>query len=112
MQRIRQVASTLATAALLTGCAYPRVVSYYDEDCQIMARRMVVDATRMDILGDCQNDQCLTNFIVGVTVSATSTVIAGSIVYVGNVLYWKERNKNCRRNEPPLSVDPSVPVKS
>lgn len=95
--RARVALLTLALAALLGGCAYPRVVDYYDEDCQMMARKMVLDTAEMAVLENCRNEQCLMQLVVGAAVAATSTVVSGSIVLVGNVIYWQERQRKCRR---------------
>lgn len=106
-RRLLSVAGLLAITQL-AGCAYPREVSYYDEECQIMARKMSLDAASVDVLGDCQNDQCIMNLVLGATVLATTTVVSGSIVHVGNVVYWKERNRKCRRDQPSLAPEPSA----
>jgi hypothetical protein len=100
---LRPLLLLLATAALLAGCAYPRVVNYYDEDCQMMARKMVLDTTEMGVLENCSNEQCLMQLVVGAAVAATSTVVSGSIVLVGNVIYWQERQRKCRRQAEPAA---------
>lgn len=100
---VRTALSTLALAALLAGCAYPRVVDYYDEDCQMMSRKMVLDTAEMGALDNCRNEQCLMQLVVGAAVAATSTVVSGSIVLVGNVVYWQERQRKCRRPAAPAA---------
>jgi hypothetical protein len=112
MHRTTRLVASILVISFLSGCAYPRVVDYYDEECQIMARKMVVDATKLNVLDSCQHDQCLMDLVLGATVAATSAVVSGSIVYVGNVIYWKERNKKCRKDQPllppmPASMSPS-----
>lgn len=99
----RALLAVLALAALLAGCAYPRVVDYYDEDCQMMARKMVLDTAEMGVLENCSNEQCLMQLVVGAAVAATSTVVSGSIVLVGNVIYWQERQRKCRRQAAPVA---------
>jgi hypothetical protein len=90
----------LACVLVLQGCAYPKVVKYYDEECQIMAKRMELDVTNVRVAQSCQNDSCLLSLATGLAFSATSIVISGSVVQVGNALYWKERNRKCKRGEP------------
>jgi hypothetical protein len=93
----------------LQGCAYPRVVKYYDEECQIMAKRMELDATKVPIAQSCSNDSCLLSLATSAAISATSFVVSGSVVYVGNAIYWKERNKNCKRGEPYVPSETPAP---
>jgi hypothetical protein len=93
-------AIAISCVLLLQGCAYPRVVKYYDEECQIMAKRMELDATEIPVAQSCTNEGCLLSLMTSAVISATSLVVSGSVVYVGNVIYWKERNKNCKRGEP------------
>ena len=90
----------VASALLLQGCAYPKVVKYYDEECQIMAKRMELDVTNVRVAQSCENDSCLLSLATGLAFSATSIVISGSVVQVGNALYWNERNRKCKRGEP------------
>ena len=107
------VALFLSCVLLLQGCAYPRVVKYYDEECQIMAKRMELDATRLPEARSCTNEGCLLSLATGAVISATSFVVSGSVVYVGNVIYWQERNKNCKRGEPYApSATPTPPAQA
>ena len=92
--------ATICVASLLQGCAYPRVVKYYDEECQIMAKKMVLDVAKVIVLDSCQNETCLAGVLTGVVTLTTSSIVSGSIVHVGNTVYWRERNKNCKRGEP------------
>jgi hypothetical protein len=100
MARAALLLSLNCISVILSGCAYPRVVKYYDEECQIMARKIVLDVANVSVLDSCSNDTCLASLAAGAVLSVTSAVVSGSIVRVGNVLYWKERNKNCKRGEP------------
>jgi hypothetical protein len=98
--------------AALQGCAYPRVVKYYDEECQIMAKKMVVDVAKVSVLDSCEDDACLTSLVVGIVASASTHIVAGSVVHVGNTIYWRERKKNCKRGEPYLLEEVQPPVRS
>ena len=64
---------------------------------------MALDAADFKILENCDKSSCLTNIAVAAVVSASSAVVSGSVVAIGNMIYWKERNKNCRRGEPYIS---------
>jgi hypothetical protein len=45
----------------------------------------------------------------GLAFSATSIVISGSVVQIGNALYWKERNRKCKRGEAYVPGDAPAP---
>lgn len=100
-RRPHALACSVVAAISLAGCAYPRVVDYYDEECQIMARKMILDAAKVDLAESCRSETCLIDVAVGAAALATTVVVSGSIVYIGNVIYWKERNRKCRRDDAP-----------
>ena len=85
--------------AACTGCiVYPKQVSVYDRDCGVRSHKLTLEAEYL--LGDCPNstaaeaEACLA-IIVGS--AAISTVISGSIVVVGNTIYWLEKQGRCDR---------------
>lgn len=80
---------------ILFGCAYPRTIRVYDDECQVTARKMVLDVTAINSSGKCAQDDCVAQLVGEATVLATSTVISGSIVIAGNVVYWLEKKRNC-----------------
>jgi hypothetical protein len=86
--------------AALQGCAYPRVVKYYDEECQIMAKKMVVDVAKVSVLDSCEDDACLTSLVVGIVASASTHIVAGSVVHVGNTIYWREARRTASAGNP------------
>jgi hypothetical protein len=88
-------------AAACTGCiVYPKKVSFYDEDCHVTAHQLTLDAELF--WGDCRGntaaeaEACLL-IIAGSGVA--SAVISGSIVVVGNTLYWLEKQDRCERRD-------------
>ena len=85
----------LLTSSLQLGCAYPRTIRVYDEECQITARKMVLDVTAVKRSSKCVNNDCLEQLLGEVTLLAASTVVSGSIVVAGNVVYWLEKRANC-----------------
>ncbi|MDD4978844.1 MAG: hypothetical protein PHI29_09445 [Gallionella sp.] len=81
---------------LLQSCVFvPITTTKYDQDCHILARHMTMEPVQIAHLSSCTNSQC-TEFMVvaGLTVAA-SAVISGSIVIVGNVVYWMEKQGRC-----------------
>jgi len=79
---------------LMAGCiAVPRQVEYYDADCNIVSRKMVLDSPVHAVgIVNCSNRECLA-VILGVT--AASMIVSGSIVVVGNTVYWLEKQGRC-----------------
>ena len=85
----------IAVAALfLTGCVvYPRNIEYYDGDCDIVAKKMILESSAgSGAVVNCSNRECLA-VVLGVT--AASLIVAGSIVIVGNTVHWLEKQGRC-----------------
>jgi len=81
---------------LLEGCIYvPRSATIYDEDCKTSARHMTLQATQLGAFSTCANQGCVALLIGAGAVTAASAVVSGSIVVVGNVAYWIEKQGNC-----------------
>lgn len=85
-----------AAALALAGCiVVPRTVEVYDPDCRIRTRQMELEPVQIATIGHCVNQDCaLMLAAAGITVAA-SAVISGSIVIVGNVVYWFEKQGRC-----------------
>lgn len=92
MLRTTTLAATVVAA--LFGCAYPRTIHVYDEECQIMSRKMVLDLADVGP-HRCASD-CIAELVGQTAILAASTVISGSIVVTGNVVYWLEKKRDCR----------------
>jgi hypothetical protein len=83
----------LTASVLVAGCvSTAREVEYYDADCEIQSRKMVLDVQRLGNLNCTQSRECLATTLV---IGAGSTIISGSIVLVGNTVYWLERVGKC-----------------
>jgi len=91
-----QLTLVLVSLGALVGCAYPKTVRAYDEECQIVAREMVLDVTDPNASRTCGSNGCVGQLVLEAAVLAASTVVSGSIVVAGNVVYWLERKRNCR----------------
>src|SRR3970040_1904328 len=82
-------ALAIAASLVVAGCvSTAREVEYYDAECEIQYRKMVLDVQRLGNLHCTQSRECLATTLV---IGAGSTLIAGSIVIVGNTVYWLER---------------------
>ncbi len=87
------------TCVLLTGCGffYPRQITVYDPECQILARKFVLDSVAIGgVAVSCRNEGCL----IPLLPAAASAVVSGSIVIVGNAVYWLEKQGKCRLHAP------------
>jgi hypothetical protein len=83
---------------LLASCVFvPKTTEVYDPGCQIVARQMELEAREIGSLGICRGQDCVALLAVYGVASAGSAVISGSIVVVGKVVYWFERQGRCVR---------------
>ena len=89
-------AAAIACVLVLAACVYlPRTTSAYDEDCQVETRHMRLEATQIGAIGSCTNRDCAYVLVAIGAVAAATAVVSGSIVLVGNVVYWLERQGKC-----------------
>lgn len=102
-----------AVALSLWGCVYaPRTVSVYDPDCQIVTRHMVLDGQQVAAIAHCHNEGCLALLVTMGAVSAVTAVVSGSVVVVGNVVYWFEKRSQCKPvPQDQFTVPPPVPAR-
>ena len=83
----------LLAALLLQGCVYvPHTTSSYDEQCKIQTKRMTLRPEQLGTVGSCAGSDCV---VALAALGAASAVISGSIVVVGNVVYWLEKQGKC-----------------
>jgi hypothetical protein len=95
-----KVIHRLAPIALLAlqACVYvPRTTAIYDSDCQVTTKHMDLQPVQIAALGSCRNEGCTTLLVTAGATAAASAVISGSIVVVGNAVYWFEKQGNCLR---------------
>ncbi len=94
-------------AALLAACVVvPRTERVYDPDCQVMRRQMVLDVQQIGSIGRCHNEGCAAALVAIGAVAAASAVVSGSVVLVGNVVYWIEKQAQCRSGGEPVALPP------
>ena len=83
-------------AASLGACVFlPETTTRYDPDCGVTQRHMTLKAYQIAAFGGCRNEGCAELLVIAGAVSATSLVISGSIVVVGDAVYWLERRSRC-----------------
>jgi hypothetical protein len=113
-RRATAAACAAAALALLAGCVYPKTVREFDDECKVVARRMVLDVQQVDIFERCLADvklDCTPDLIGAGVLLATSTVVSGSIALAGNALYWLEKKQRCQPGRVLVEPEPVAPVR-
>lgn len=87
-------------ATLMSGCyvVKPLTVAAYDDDCEIGYRKMALTVEHESLLsaGSCNDGpSCGELALVGLLVTPASALVSGSIVLVGNTVYWMEKRGRC-----------------
>ncbi len=96
--RTSRSALGLLAAITLSGCVFvPRTTSSYNEECQIVEKQMKLTvALLMDQPPNCSKaEDCAVFLALLGGVAAGSAVVSGSVVLVGNTLYWLEEQGKC-----------------
>jgi len=87
----------LSAAILLSACVYlPRTALVYDHECKMMAKQLVLEGGQVAAIQHCENQGCIALIVGASVVTAATFVVSGSIVVVGNIAYWLERNARCQ----------------
>ena len=90
----------LALAILLTSCIVkPKTEGYYDKDCQIESKRMTLTTEQMLPLTPgthCGGSDCVSQIAAMLSITPVSAIVSGSIVVIGNTVYWLQKVGNCR----------------
>ncbi len=96
--RARTRLAVAASLLPLAGCVMvPRTTETYDPDCRITTRQMELQPVQIGSLMGCHNQGCAALLVAAGATAAASTVISGSIVIVGNVVYWFEKQGRCNK---------------
>lgn len=83
---------------LLAACVVvPRTVERYDPECQVIARHMDLEAVQIGYIAGCSNQGCATLIVAAAATVTASAIISGSIVVIGNTVYWFEKQGRCLR---------------
>lgn len=94
---MRRIPATAALLVLSACIVVPRTDHVYDEDCQIYVKRMTLEAQQIGYFGACRGDGCAVMLVAVGAVAAATAVVSGSIVVIGNVVYWAEKQDQCIR---------------
>jgi hypothetical protein len=101
VQAIPRVSITLGAAlicAAFQACVFlPSTIEVYDPECQVVAKHMMLQEVQIAAIVGCQNQSCVVMILAVGATAAASAIVSGSIVIVGNIAYWLERQSTCRR---------------
>jgi hypothetical protein len=91
----------LATGLLASGCMIvPVTTDSYDPDCRVVTHHMELKSVVVSQLAACQSYNCQVEVVAAAGLVTVSLVVSGSIVVVGNVVYWSEHRVSC---PPPIA---------
>jgi len=94
-----RLAATLSTT-LVSACIYvPRTTTVYDADCRVSSKQMELEPVQVAVFGGCRNNDCAMLLVAAGATAVASAVVSGSIVIVGNVAYWFEKQGRCNRSD-------------
>jgi len=83
-------------AALLQSCiVVPRTIEVYDPECQIVARHMDLQTVQIGYISRCSNEGCAALIVAAAATVTATAIISGSIVVIGNTVYWFEKQGRC-----------------
>jgi hypothetical protein len=106
MMPSRSVFAAFATGLLATGCVIvPVSVESYDPDCRYVTHHLELQPVQIAQLQHCGGQGCGAVVLAGLGVTAVSAVVSGSIVVVGNVVYWVDHRASC----PPPAASAASP---
>ncbi len=88
-----RLAAVLACASLASCVVVPVTTEGYDADCRVITHHMTLKVTQLQELQDCSgSNDCALEYLA---IFGASAAVSGSIVLVGNVVYWAERRAAC-----------------
>ena len=80
----------------LAGCIFlPQTTIGYDPACGVTERHMTLQLYQVGAFVGCQNERCVELLAAAGVISAASFVVSGSIVVVGEAVYWLEAKSRC-----------------
>jgi hypothetical protein len=106
---LKRISILTLLSFLFVGCFAPAIVADRNHNCQLATKKLTLtlseegtDAligTLSDLSHGCQKPECLLIIPLGVVAaSATSIIVSGSIVVVGNTIHWVEKQGRCENS--------------
>jgi hypothetical protein len=93
--RLRRGLAWLLIPLLPSCIVVPRTVEVYDPECRIVARHMDLEAVQIGYIAGCSNEGCATLIVAAAATVTATAIISGSIVVIGNTVYWFEKRGRC-----------------
>jgi len=85
---------------VVQGCIFvPVTTQTQEQGCRGVTRQMKLQPVQIATLGRCRGDECAAVLVIAGAAAATSAVVSGSIVVVGNAVYWLEKQGACKRED-------------
>ncbi len=85
------LAGTLASACMIV----PVTIADYDPGCRLVTHHMELQAVQLAEINHCSGQGCEAVVIAGLSLTAASAIVSGSIAIIGNIAYWAERRAGC-----------------
>jgi hypothetical protein len=97
--KLSRLVPALAAGLLASGCAVvPMTRDSYDDDCKVATHHMELTTVQVKQVAVCDTPLNIGGALCvlgAVGLATVSTVVSGSVVVVGNVVYWTERKAAC-----------------
>ncbi len=80
---------------ILSSCAFVpsrKPILIEEEGCQMLTRELELETVQITQDGSCSGNSCA----VFIVIPASTFIVSGSIVAIGNTLHWLERNGTCK----------------
>jgi hypothetical protein len=110
--RARGLAAAAAGAALAGCIVVPAQVETWDASCGTVSRHLELQAVQVAAINRCAGTGCEALVLAAAATAAASAIVSGSVVVIGNVAYWLERQAACGRPAPPLPPAPAADAPS
>lgn len=86
----------LLAALLLSACVYYPTTDKQYQNCTLVTKKLELDYTKMHFHPRaCNEEECMAQLAVVAAVPATTFIVSGSIVVIGNALHWMEKEGTC-----------------
>ena len=109
------IAMALACAGCATPVFVPETHVYHDAKCDVTYRKMTLTTAEMSLLqvpggAHCGGswEGCAVLLAAELGKTPISAVVSGSIVVIGNTIYWAEKTGRCLLKDAPAAPAPST----
>jgi hypothetical protein len=97
--KLTRIVPAVGAGLLASGCVVvPMTRDSYDDDCKVAAHHMELTTVQLKQVAVCETPLNVGGALCvlgAVGLATVSSVVSGSVVVVGNVVYWTERKAAC-----------------